>query len=441
MNLNELVTYIEELSFRRTMFGYDMDEVDVQLDKINDEIMALVKKKDDEIAALKSGAVIVEQAGSGDKKDEPDEDTDAADAAPAGLSEEDAAELEQLRIRNQELEKQVLQLQDRIAALEEELDQATERAEIAEERADETGKKAEALAERIRDMETEIEGLMADQVQEEDDETVVETGLDVETERAVKVDLAEEDDVSEDQGDPEETESDDELEAEGQDEDEDTEDDDYDEEDEEEDDEDDGPAVLLVDEDTEEAEEPERVVPGNADEAYNQYMRNADLLCRQLSLIDDQKEGILQEARTEAEGIVSQAKEQADTMLEEARVQADVIVGEANDEAEGIRRDVEAKKQVILEEAYQERDERLANLERDRALYEELVEKKAAVIDNLRKLSEEAGQLAGIYENPDYESLSIGSADADKTADETPHKVEASPYEQAAAELAEGARD
>ena len=88
MNLNELVTYIEELSFRRTMFGYDMDEVDVQLDKINDEIMALVKKKDDEIAALKSGAVIVEQAGSGDKKDEPDEDTDAADAAPAGLSEE-----------------------------------------------------------------------------------------------------------------------------------------------------------------------------------------------------------------------------------------------------------------------------------------------------------------------------------------------------------------
>ena len=64
MNLNELVTYIEELTFRTTMFGYDRDEVDVQLDKINDEIMALVKKKDDEIAALKSGAVIGSTASS-----------------------------------------------------------------------------------------------------------------------------------------------------------------------------------------------------------------------------------------------------------------------------------------------------------------------------------------------------------------------------------------
>lgn len=35
------------------MFGYDKDEVDVQLDKICDEIEAIVKEKDKEIEALK----------------------------------------------------------------------------------------------------------------------------------------------------------------------------------------------------------------------------------------------------------------------------------------------------------------------------------------------------------------------------------------------------
>ena len=55
MNVQELVTYVEELAFKTSMFGYDKDEVDIQLDKICDEIEALVKEKDEEIASLRKG--------------------------------------------------------------------------------------------------------------------------------------------------------------------------------------------------------------------------------------------------------------------------------------------------------------------------------------------------------------------------------------------------
>ena len=52
MKAQELLTYVEELVFKTSMFGYDKDEVDVQLDKICDEIEAIVKEKDKEIEAL-----------------------------------------------------------------------------------------------------------------------------------------------------------------------------------------------------------------------------------------------------------------------------------------------------------------------------------------------------------------------------------------------------
>ena len=40
MNMQELLTYVEELTFKTSMFGYDKDEVDIQLDKICDEAEA-----------------------------------------------------------------------------------------------------------------------------------------------------------------------------------------------------------------------------------------------------------------------------------------------------------------------------------------------------------------------------------------------------------------
>ena len=47
MKAQELLTYVEELVFKTSMFGYDKDEVDNQLDKICDEIEEIVKEKRD----------------------------------------------------------------------------------------------------------------------------------------------------------------------------------------------------------------------------------------------------------------------------------------------------------------------------------------------------------------------------------------------------------
>ena len=49
MNMQELLTYVEELTFKTSMFGYDKDEVDIQLDKICDEAEAIILAKEKEI--------------------------------------------------------------------------------------------------------------------------------------------------------------------------------------------------------------------------------------------------------------------------------------------------------------------------------------------------------------------------------------------------------
>lgn len=48
MNMQELLTYVEELTFKTSMFGYDKDEVDIQLDKICDEAEAIILAKEKE---------------------------------------------------------------------------------------------------------------------------------------------------------------------------------------------------------------------------------------------------------------------------------------------------------------------------------------------------------------------------------------------------------
>ena len=52
MNMQELLTYVEELTFKTSMFGYDKDEVDIQLDKICDEAEAIILAKEKEIEEL-----------------------------------------------------------------------------------------------------------------------------------------------------------------------------------------------------------------------------------------------------------------------------------------------------------------------------------------------------------------------------------------------------
>ena len=53
MNMQELLTYVEELTFKTSMFGYDKDEVDIQLDKICDEAEDIILAKETEIEELK----------------------------------------------------------------------------------------------------------------------------------------------------------------------------------------------------------------------------------------------------------------------------------------------------------------------------------------------------------------------------------------------------
>ena len=52
MNMQELLTYVEELTFKTSMFGYDKDEVDIQLDKICDEAEAIILAKEKEISIV-----------------------------------------------------------------------------------------------------------------------------------------------------------------------------------------------------------------------------------------------------------------------------------------------------------------------------------------------------------------------------------------------------
>ena len=48
-NMQEQKTNEEDLTFQTSMFGYDKDEVDIQLDKICDEAEAIILAKEKEI--------------------------------------------------------------------------------------------------------------------------------------------------------------------------------------------------------------------------------------------------------------------------------------------------------------------------------------------------------------------------------------------------------
>ena len=78
MNMQELLTYVEELTFKTSMFGYDKDEVDIQLDKICDEAEAIVLAKEKEIEELKKEsktALGIAAAATGKTMEELEKDT------------------------------------------------------------------------------------------------------------------------------------------------------------------------------------------------------------------------------------------------------------------------------------------------------------------------------------------------------------------------------
>lgn len=235
MNMQELLTYVEELTFKSSMFGYDKDEVDIQLDKICDEVEAILKAKDEEIEALKSVP-----AETTEVVEEP---TEAAEAETAASAEELAAALK----REEALQAELAAVKEELAAAKEEL--------------------AEALKNKQ---------------------------------------------------------------------------------------------------------------PMTTDEAYARYIKNADLLCKQLSDVESRKEEVIEAARQSAK----QEKEAA-------QQQAVDIISEARKTAESVIKDAEAGKEEAANEARKIREESLQKTAEQQKAYDEIVLKKKNVIRELKKLAED----------------------------------------------------
>lgn len=301
---------MEELSFKTSMIGYDKDEVDIQLDKICDEIEAIVKEKDDEIAALRSGtpkAPVVVDLESGKKE--------------KAVHVQDG-EAEALTAQIRDLTQKLYEAENRVA-------KAEEKAETAEIMKIEAENQAEAAEAKLASYE---EQLAAAKAEVDDLREQLDKAAESQDENGLK-ETAEEPDAG-------------------------------------------AKAAGL---------------PGSTDEAYQLYMKNADLLCRQLAAVDAQKEAAIAEATKEAEMILAEAK------AEESR-----ILGEAREEADRINAAYEGR----IEEAEKEAERILADsrtrLEENEDEYQMLLDKKSDLLDSMKDIQTDIGELISMVE----ESLS-----------------------------------
>lgn len=128
MNVQELITYVEELTFKSSIVGgYDKDEVDLQLDKICDEIEKIVKEKDEEIAALKKGAPIDVTAKAEDEKEEEPLETEEFEAEEVSKEEAMESAKEIYERETEQITLQLQALQEENASLREQLEEAQEK--------------------------------------------------------------------------------------------------------------------------------------------------------------------------------------------------------------------------------------------------------------------------------------------------------------------------
>ena len=135
------------------------------------------------------------------------------------------------------------------------------------------------------------------------------------------------------------------------------------------------------------AEEAEKAVadnktPETTDEAYERYMKNADLLCKQLSDLEGRQNTILDEARQQAE------KER-----EKARQEAADIVGEARRTAERVIKEAQENKENTIEEAKKIHEDSLRKVEEEKKQVEELKAQKEAMVSSLKALTEDTARL------------------------------------------------
>ena len=289
MNMQELLTYVEELTFKTSMFGYDKDEVDIQLDKICDEAEAIVLAKEKEIEELKKEsktALGIAAATTGKTMEELEKDT-----------KEDIVEPE-----------------------EEDVD--------TEETAQEAAENEPITAETLAD---------ADEEQDELEAAKAQLAIYQKKLEALEAELKEERAKA-------------------------------------------AAAVVRAEEAEKSAEE--NKAPETTDQAYERYMKNADLLCKQLSDLEGRQNKILAEAR-----------EQAEKEREKARQDADDIIGEARKTAERILKDAQQNKENSIEEANKLHEDSLRKVEEEKKQCDELAAQKTAMVNSLKKLTEDTARL------------------------------------------------
>lgn len=289
MNMQELLTYVEELTFKTSMFGYDKDEVDIQLDKICDEAEAIVLAKEKEIEELKKEsktALGIAAAATGKTMEELEKDT-----------KEDIVEPE-----------------------EEDVD--------TEETAQEAAENEPITAETLAD---------ADEEQDELEAAKAQLAIYQKKLEALEAELKEERAKA-------------------------------------------AAAVVRAEEAEKSAEE--NKAPETTDQAYERYMKNADLLCKQLSDLEGRQNKILAEAR-----------EQAEKEREKARQDADDIIGEARKTAERILKDAQQNKENAIEEAKKLHEDSLRKVEEEKKQCDELAAQKTAMVNSLKKLTEDTARL------------------------------------------------
>ena len=295
MNMQELLTYVEELTFKTSMFGYDKDEVDIQLDKICDEAEAIILAKEKEIEELKKEsktALGIAAAATGKTMEELEKDT-----------QEDIVETEE--------EEQTVTLDEAEETVQETVSNEVPISTVAVADADEA--------------QDEIETVRAQLVAAQKKVAALEAEIAAEKEKTEK-------------------------------------------------------AIARAEEAEKSAENnkaPERTV-----QSYERYMKNADLLCKQLSDLEGRQNAILDEAR-----------EQAEREREKARQDAADIIGEARKTAERLLKDAQENKENAIEEAKKIHEDSLRKVEEEKKQCDELSAQKAAMVNSLKKLTEDTARL------------------------------------------------
>ena len=295
MNMQELLTYVEELTFKTSMFGYDKDEVDIQLDKICDEAEAIILAKEKEIEELKKEsktALGIAAAATGKTMEELEKDT-----------QEDIVETEE--------DEQTVTLDEAEETVQETVSNEVPISTVAVADADEA--------------QDEIETVRAQLVAAQKKVAALEAEIAAEKEKKEK-------------------------------------------------------AIARAEEAEKSAEN--NKAPETTDEAYERYMKNADLLCKQLSDLEGRQNAILDEAR-----------EQAEREREKARQDAADIIGEARKTAERLLKDAQENKENAIEEAKKIHEDSLRKVEEEKKQCDELSAQKAAMVNSLKKLTEDTARL------------------------------------------------